>query len=534
MQSHGPAHSQYGLDHYGIHNVNAVYWNLSTPMLYEEAIRRYEARLTHLGPLVVRTGQHTGRSPNDKFIVREPSSEEHVWWGNVNRPLEPDEFERLRRRLLTYLQGQDLFVQDCFVAADPAYRQPIRVITETAWHSLFARNMFIQARPEQLETHVPQFTVIHTPNFSAIPEQDGTRSDVFIVINFAERLLFIGGTRYAGEIKKSVFTVLNYLMPQQGVLPMHSAANIGSDGGVAVFFGLSGTGKTSLSADPTRTLIGDDEHGWSERGVFNFEGGCYAKVIRLSPQAEPDIYETTRRFGTILENVGFDSTTGRLDLNDDSLTENTRAAYPISHIRNATRDGVGGHATNIIMLTADAFGVLPPIARLTPEQAVYYFLSGYSAKVAGTERGVTEPQATFSACFSEPFLALPPTTYARLLGERIARHHVDVWLLNTGWTGGPYGVGQRIRIDYTRAMLRAALSGALSTVSFETDPHFGLAVPVACPDVPADLLQPRNTWADRAAYNEQARKVAAMFAENFTAFAGQVPAGLAAAGPRPG
>jgi phosphoenolpyruvate carboxykinase (ATP) len=534
MQIQGTVQSQYGLDNHGIQNVNAVYWNLSTSQLYEEAIRRREGRLAHLGPLVVRTGQYTGRSPNDKFIVREPSSQDKVWWGKVNRTMEPDNFEMLHRRLLAYLQGKDLFVQDCFAGADPTYRLPIRVITETAWHNLFARNLFIQARREELATHVPQFTVINVPNFHAIPDMDGTRSEVFVAIHFGKQLVLIGGTQYAGEIKKSIFTVLNYLLPQQNVLSMHCSANIGPDGDVAIFFGLSGTGKTTLSADPSRTLIGDDEHGWSDRGVFNFEGGCYAKVIHLSPQAEPEIYETTRRFGTILENVGFDSDTGRLDLDDDSLTENTRAGYPISHIPNATRTGLGGHPSNIIMLTADAFGVLPPIAKLTPAQAMYHFLSGYTAKVAGTEKGITEPQATFSACFGAPFMALSPTVYARLLGEKITQHQVNVWLVNTGWTGGPYGVGKRMKIAYTRAMVHAALDGGLDDVPMTPDPNFGVAVPTTCLDVPAEVLNPRNTWADKAAYDAQARKLAGMFIENFKPFAGEVSAEVRDAGPKVG
>ncbi len=534
MPTQDTAHSHYGLENHGIKNVNSVYWNLSTPALYEEAIRRREGRLAHLGPLVVRTGQHTGRAPNDKFIVHEPTSEDKVWWGKVNRPMEPANFETLYRRLLAYLQGRDVFVQDCFAGADLQYRVPIRVITETAWHSLFARDMFIQATPEQLAEHVPQFTLINVPNFHAIPEVDGTRSEVFIVLNFEKRLVLIGGTQYAGEIKKSIFTLMNYLLPQQNVLSMHCSANIGPNGNVAIFFGLSGTGKTTLSADPNRTLIGDDEHGWSDRGVFNFEGGCYAKVIRLSPTAEPEIYETTRRFGTILENVAFDSATGRLNLDDDSLTENTRAAYPISHIPNATRDGLGGHPTNIIMLTADAFGVLPPIAKLTPAQAMYHFLSGYTAKVAGTEKGVTEPQATFSTCFGAPFMVLSPAVYANLLGEKIAKHKVNVWLVNTGWSGGPYGVGQRMKIAYTRAMVHAALEGALNDVPTIPDPIFGIAVPIACSNVPPEVLNPRNTWSDKAAYDAQARKLAGMFVENFKAFAGDVTAEVRAAGPKAG
>jgi phosphoenolpyruvate carboxykinase (ATP) len=531
MQTQGKYQSQYSLENHGIHNINAVYWNLGTPALYEEAIRRREGRLAHLGPLVVRTGQHTGRSPNDKFIVREPSSVDKVWWGKVNRAMEPASFEGLHRRLLAYLQGKDLFVQDCFAGADPQYRQPIRIISETAWHNLFARNMFIQAKPEELASHVPEFTVINAPSFHADPELDGTRSEVFIVIHFGQKLVLVGGTQYAGEIKKSIFTVLNYLLPQQNVLSMHCSANIGPGGDTAVFFGLSGTGKTTLSADPNRTLIGDDEHGWSDRGVFNFEGGCYAKVIRLSAQAEPEIYETTRRFGTILENVAFDSATGRLDLNDDSLTENTRAAYPISHIPNATRDGLGGHPQNIIMLTADAFGVLPPIAKLTPEQAMYHFLSGYTAKVAGTEKGVTEPQATFSTCFGAPFMVLSPTVYANLLGQKIAQHQVNVWLVNTGWSGGPYGVGQRMKIAYTRAMVHAALDGSLADVPTRPDPVFGVAVPTTCPNVPTEVLDPRQTWNDPTAYDAQAHKLATMFIENFKTFSDQVSPEVRAAGP---
>ncbi len=533
MQIIGKGSEALGLEVHGIHNQNVVYWNLSTPALYEEAIKRREGRLAHLGPLVVRTGQHTGRAPNDKFVVRETESEAKVWWGKVNRPMEPQQFRALHRRMLAYLQGKDLFVQDCFAGADPEFRMPIRVITETAWHSLFARNMFIRASQEELRSHEPQFVVLSAPGFHADPETDGTRSEVFIVLNFAERLVLVGGTQYAGEIKKSIFTVMNYLLPQRGVLSMHASANVGSEGDAAVFFGLSGTGKTTLSADPARALIGDDEHGWSDRGVFNIEGGCYAKAIRLSSSAEPEIHETTRRFGTILENVGFDSETGVLDLDDDSLTENTRAAYPISHIPNARRDGLAGHPRNIVMLTADAFGVLPPVAKLTPAQAMYHFLSGYTAKVAGTEKGVTEPQATFSACFGAPFMALSPTVYARLLGERIARHDVAVWLVNTGWSGGPYGVGQRMKIAHTRAMVGAALDGRLAGVPMRVDPVFGLAVPTACPDVPQQVLDPRSTWSDPSAYDAQAQKLAGMFRKNFEAFAADAPPEVAAAGPQP-
>src|SRR5215470_13769629 len=408
MEMQNSVHSQYGLENHGIRNINAVYWNLSTALLYEEAVRRREGRIAHLGPLVVRTGTHTGRSPNDKFIVEEPTSADKVGWGKVNRPMPVANFEVLYRRLLAYLQGKDLFVQDCFAGADREYRLPIRIITQYAWHSLFARNLFLLPIPEEAAAHMPEFTVIDVPEFHAVPEIDGTRSETFIVINFEKKLVLIGGTQYAGEIKKSIFSILNYLLPQKNVLSMHCSANIGPSGDVAIFFGLSGTGKTTLSADPLRTLIGDDEHGWSDHGVFNFEGGCYAKVIRLSPTGEPEIYDTTRRFGTILENVAIDTTSRRLDLDSDAFTENTRAAYPISHIPNATRTGKAGHPKVIIMLTADAFGALPPIARLSPAQAMYHFLSGYTAKVAGTERGITEPQATFSACFGSPFMALNP------------------------------------------------------------------------------------------------------------------------------
>jgi phosphoenolpyruvate carboxykinase (ATP) len=526
--------SGFGVEQHGLRGLGNVYWNLSTPMLYEEAIRRQECRLAEMGSMVVRTGQHTGRSPNDKFVVREPSSQDKIWWGKVNRPIEPEKFDRVRKRLFAFLKGRDLFVEDCFVGADPNYRLPVRVLTTRAWHSLFARTMFLQPCPEQLVEHVPGFTVIQAPGFQADPESDGTRSDVFILLNFAEKLVLIGGTEYAGEIKKSIFTVMNYLLPQRGVLSMHCSANVGADGDVAIFFGLSGTGKTTLSADASRTLIGDDEHGWSDDGIFNFEGGCYAKIIRLSPSAEPEIYATTRQFGTILENVGFDRTTGTIDLDDESLTENTRAAYPISLIPNASPDGLAGQPRTIFMLTADAFGVMPPIARLTPEQAMYHFLSGYTAKVAGTERGVTEPQATFSTCFGAPFMALPPTVYAGLLGERIAAREVAVWLVNTGWTGGPFGVGKRMEIGHTRSLIRAALAGQLDDVPTVRDPVFGVEVPQSCPGVPTEVLTPRRTWENPEAYDAQATRLAGMFAANFEQFASQVPAGVRHAGPAAG
>jgi phosphoenolpyruvate carboxykinase (ATP) len=524
--------SRYALQNHGIQNTGQEYWNLSTPALYEEAVRRREALIGHLGPLVARTGHHTGRSPNDKFVVREPSSEEKIGWGAVNRPFPPERFDALYQRLLAYLQAKDVFVQDCYAGADPDYRLPIRVLTETAWHSLFARNLFIQEHdPERLAAHVPEFTILHVPHFHADPQVDATASEAFILLNFGAKQAVIGGTAYAGEIKKSIFTVMNYLLPQRAVLTLHSSANVGPQGDVALFFGLSGTGKTALSTDPGRRLIGDDEHGWSDRGVFNLEGGCYAKVIHLSPKDEPEIYETTRRFGTVLENVAIDSASRHLDLDDASLTENTRAAYPISHLPNAERSGMAGHPRTIIMLAADAFGVLPPIARLTPEQAMYHFLSGYTAKVAGTEAGVTEPKATFSTCFGAPFMALPPTVYAGLLGERIAKHEVQVWLVNTGWTGGPYGEGHRMTIGYTRAIVRAAIEGRLSHIPTARDPIFGFEVPSACPDVPAEVLRPRETWKDPSAYDVQARKLQEMFAENFKQFTGSVSAEIAAAGP---
>ena len=522
-----------GLESHGIANVSRVYWNLGVPALYEEAIKRREAAISLNGPLVCRTGQHTGRSPNDKFIVREPSSAEKVWWSKVNRPMEIGHFDALRQRLLNYVEGRDLFVQDCYAGADPRYRLPVRIITEHAWHSLFARHMFIDV-PDAVgrPAHTPEFTVIDMPGFHAEPSHHGTNSEVFILLNFAKKLVLIGGTSYAGEIKKSIFTVMNYLLPLRNVLSMHCSANVGAADDVALFFGLSGTGKTTLSSDPDRRLVGDDEHGWSEEGVFNVEGGCYAKMIRLSPEAEPQIFATTRRFGTVLENVKMDMKARELDLNDDSFTENTRGAYPIEFIDNYLPGGQAGHPRNIIMLTADAFGVLPPIARLSPSGAMYHFLSGYTAKVAGTEKGVTEPKATFSTCFGAPFMVLHPTVYAKFLGDRIARHHTRVWLVNTGWTGGPYGTGSRMKIAHTRAMIRAALGGALDKVSYRTDAVFNLDVPERVPGVPTEALNPRNTWRDPAAYDEQARKLARMFTENFRAFEDDAVPEVKGAGPR--
>ncbi|RJP77514.1 MAG: phosphoenolpyruvate carboxykinase (ATP) [Candidatus Zixiibacteriota bacterium] len=531
----GYPQSHYGLDQHGLTNLGNVHWNHNTPRLYEAIIRRREGIVAHMGPIVVRTGSHTGRAAKDKFIVEEKSSRELVWWGAVNKPFPQNQFSSLFHRLQAYLQGKEVFVQDCYAGADPRYRKPIRVITENAWHNLFARTMFIQAPLEEadkLADHVPEFTVIQVPNFRALPDVDGTVSEAFIILHLGLRLVLIGGTAYAGEIKKSVFTWMNYLLPQQDVLTMHCSANVGAGGDVALFFGLSGTGKTTLSADPQRALIGDDEHGWSDDGIFNLEGGCYAKVIRLSPEGEPEIYQTTRRFGTILENVTYDPWTRRLDLDDATLTENTRAAYPLAHIPNSVENKRSGHPRNILMLTSDAFGVMPPLARLTPEQAMYHFMSGYTAKLAGTEAGLSpEPQAVFSACFGAPFMVLHPSEYADLLRERIARHQVNCWLVNTGWTGGPFGVGRRMPLEYTRTLVRNALTGALDDMPFHPDPIFQVLVPDHAPDVPSEILHPRNTWPDPKSYEVRARDLAARFAANFQQFEDQVPEEVRQAGP---
>jgi phosphoenolpyruvate carboxykinase (ATP) len=525
----GRAH---GLDEHGVRTSRPVHWNLPTAALYEHAIRREEGLLAAEGPLVCRTGTHTGRSPNDKFMVKEPSSEGHIAWGKVNRPLDVARFELLKRDMLAHLADRELFVQDLYAGADPKYRLSVRFIQELAWQNLFVRNLFIIPPAGDLAEFAPQFTVLTAPSFRAQPERHGTRSDVAVVVNVGSREVLIAGTSYAGENKKSIFTVLNYLLPLKGVLSMHCSANIGAAGDTALFFGLSGTGKTTLSSDPERRLIGDDEHGWSDEGIFNFEGGCYAKMIRLSAEAEPQIFETTRRFGTVLENVTLEPHTRGLDLDDASVTENTRGAYPIGFIDNAVPSGIGGHPTNIVMLTADAFGVLPPVARLSAEGAMYHFLSGYTAKVAGTEKGVKDPSATFSTCFGAPFLPLNPNVYARGLGERIARHQARVWLVNTGWTGGPFGVGSRMKIAHTRAMISAALSGELERANCQRHPIFNLEMPTSCPDVPAEVLDPRGTWSDAAAYDAQAKKLAAMFIDNFKAFEADVDRAVVAAGPR--
>jgi phosphoenolpyruvate carboxykinase (ATP) len=503
---------------------------LTAAELYECAVRRGEGRIAEHGALVVSTGKHTGRSPNDKFIVRDAKSEHTIWWGN-NRPLSPAHFAALKTDFLNHAKDCQLFIQDLHAGADPAQRLPVRVACEYAWHALFIRHLLIRPRQSDLAGFTPQLTIIDLPSFKADPARHGVRSETVIALNLAEGLVLIGGTEYAGEIKKAVFTVLNYLLPERGVMPMHCSANVGANGDTAIFFGLSGTGKTTLSADGGRTLIGDDEHGWSENGVFNFEGGCYAKVIRLSAQAEPEIFATTERWGTILENVALDPETRRVDLNDGSKTENTRAAYPLDFIPNASASGLAPPPRTIIMLTADAFGVLPPIARLTPSQAMYHFLSGYTAKVAGTERGVSEPQATFSTCFGAPFIPRHPRVYGELLRDLIARRRVKCWLVNTGWTGGAYGTGERMPIKVTRTLLNAALDGSLDRQPMRTDANFGFEVPVSAPGIDAAILDPRATWHDGHAYDEQARRLIAMFVANFEKFEADVGAEVRAAAP---
>ena len=526
--------SEFGLKNLGITNLRADYWNLPAEALYEEIVFRNEGQISHQGPIVVNTGKHTARAANDKFIVREPGSAEHVWWGEYNRPYDADKFEELFTRLQGFLQGRDLFIQDCFGGADPNYTLPLRIITEYAWQSLFARNMFILPETnEDYRRHVPQFTVICVPSFQSYPSIDGSPSKTFIALNLEQGLCIIGNTAYGGEIKKSVFTVLNYLLPLQNVMTMHCSANVGGDGDVALFFGLSGTGKTTLSADPERKLIGDDEHGWSDDGVFNFEAGSYAKIIQLSSTAEPQIFACTRKFGTILENVVYDPVTRLIDLDDDSITENTRASYPLEFIDNAVPEKKAGHPKNIILLTCDASGVMPPIARLTPDQALYYFISGYTSKVAGTEIGLgQDPEITFSACFGAPFMVHHPNFYADLLNKKITRYGVNCWLLNTGWVGGPYGIGKRISIKYTRAMLTAALSGALSDVTYTEDPIFGFEVPKHCPGVPDDVLNPAIAWPSESEYKIKYRDLASRFIDNFRKFEDQTDLTIRNSGPK--
>jgi phosphoenolpyruvate carboxykinase (ATP) len=523
---------QGSLDGQGLSPSGEVHWNLVAPVLIQQAIRRDEGQLADMGPFVAVTAPHTGRSPNDKFVVKEPGTEGDVDWGKVNQPISQAHFETLRADVQRYLDGrEELFVQDLYCGADPKYRLAVRYVSPNAWHMAFVRNMFIRPHASELPTFAPNFTVLHAPEFQADPARHGTRTGTFIVLDLAQRTILIGGTRYAGELKKAMFTVMNYYMPRQGVLSMHCSANLGPAGDTALFFGLSGTGKTTLSADPQRSLIGDDEHGWAPEGVFNYEGGCYAKVINLSAEGEPDIYRTTQMFGTILENVVLDPAKRTVKFEDQSITENTRASYPLHYIPNHVPNGRGGHPKNIVFLTADAFGVLPPVAKLSREQAMYYFLSGYTAKVAGTERGVTEPQATFSACFGGVFLVWHPTKYAELLGDLIDQHRSQVWLVNTGWSGGPYGVGKRMKLGFTRAMVHAALGGALEGTKTRTDPVFGLAVPQAIPNVPTEILDPRATWSDPAAYDAQAKKLAEMFRKNFEKF-GSVATKIRDAGPQ--
>lgn len=526
--------SDYGLENHGLTNLRKVYWNLPTESLYEEVAFRREGRITHQGPIVVESGKHTARAAGDKFVVRESSSEDHVWWGEYNRPYSPEKFNELVDRLQGFLQRRDLFVQDCYAGADPEFRMPVRIITEFAWHSMFARNMFILPQSqEEYRRHVPEFTVLAVPSFKAFRPIDATSSETFIVLNFKEKLCIIGDTAYGGEIKKSIFTVLNYLLPLRGVMPMHCSANMGEDGDAALFFGLSGTGKTSLSADPERRLIGDDEHGWSDEGVFNFEGGCYAKVIRLSPTAEPQIYACTRRFGSILENVIYDPVSRLIDLDDDEITENTRASYPLEYIGNALPEKRGGHPKNIILLTCDASGVMPPIARLSTEQAIYHFLSGYTSKVGGTEVGLgEEPEITFSTCFGAPFMVHHPAFYADLLKRKIERYGVNCWLLNTGWVGGAYGVGKRISIGHTRAILSAALSGKLEGVEYREDPVFGFDVPMTCEGVPDEVLDPVLSWPSEEEYFDKYRQLASRFRENFKKFQDESGEDVLAAGPK--
>lgn len=518
MKSTGtPSH--YGLDHHNLRNLQAVHWNLGAAELVEHVIHNREGELSAQGAVIVNTGQHTGRSPNDKFVCRDEAVESEIWWGKVNQPISVDKFNQIFGKVSAHLQGKVVYVQDMAAGADPAHSIPIRIISDKAYASLFARDLFIRLSTEKKVTQTPQFTLIHVPDFYADPQEDDTKSGTFIILNFTKGLVLIGGSSYAGEIKKAIFTVMNYLMPHTDVLPMHCSANINDKGEVALFFGLSGTGKTTLSSDPDRMLIGDDEHGWSTEGIFNFEGGCYAKTIKLRAEYEPLIWSAVGRFGTVLENVVYDPITRQPDFDDDRLTENTRGAYPIEYIPNHVPAGFAGHPNNIFFLSADAFGVLPPIARLTPEQAMYYFLSGYTSKLAGTEKGLgAEPQVTFSSCFGAPFLPLPPHVYADMLGRKIKTHNVRVWLVNTGWTGGGYGVGSRIKLPYTRAMLKSALNGTLDYSAMRKEPFFDLEIPAHCPGVPDEVLDPSLSWADADAYRAQAEKLVAQFKSNFTQY----------------
>ncbi len=530
MSTHSHPRSNTGLENLGLENNDKAIWNLTPSELYEEAIQNGEAVLTEDYALRVLTGKYTGRSPEDKFIVDQPEIHDDIDWGKINQPADEEVFDNLFKKATDYLQDKKLYVKDCYAGADEKYQLNVRVVSEAAYHGLFAHNMFIRPSKEELKTHEPDFTVLAAPNFKADPEVDGTKSEAFILVNFDKKIILIGGTLYSGEVKKGIFSVMNYLLPKQDVMAMHCSANMSTNGDTAVFFGLSGTGKTTLSSDQSRILIGDDEHGWSEDGVFNIEGGCYAKTINLSEKGEPLIYATTKMPGTILENVVLDEDRSP-NFDDTSYTQNTRCSYPIHYIPNASETGTGNHPSNVIFLTCDAFGVLPPISKLTPEQAMYHFISGYTAKVAGTERGVTEPQATFSACFGAPFMPLHPTVYAELLAEKIRTHNSTVWLLNTGWTGGPHGEGHRMELEYTRQMLSEALEGNLDDATFDIDPVFELAIPQQVNGVPDDILIPRNTWDDKDAYDKKAKHLAKMFAENFEQFENEASAELIKAGP---
>ncbi|MCF8473267.1 MAG: phosphoenolpyruvate carboxykinase [Emcibacter sp.] len=532
MKNIGKYISKHKLDLHDISNNENIFWNMGAEVLYEHSIKKNMGIVGKGGALVVETGVHTGRSANDKFMVHEDSSKDNIWWGKVNVSISEENFDKIHNQILNYFESRDLYVQDLYGGTDPSCRISVRAISESPWHSLFIRNLLVLPEDKDLSDFAPEFTILHAPELKVDPKDVGTKSETVITINLAKKLVLIAGTSYAGEMKKSVFSILNYLLPERGIMPMHCSANIGKNGDTAIFFGLSGTGKTTLSADPERTLIGDDEHGWSDSSVFNFEGGCYAKVIRLSKEAEPEIYATTSMFGTVLENVVIDTNTRELDLDDSSKAENTRAAYPLTSIPNTTEGGVGGHPKNIIMLTADAFGVMPPIARLTPEQAMYHFLSGYTAKVAGTEKGLgKEPQAVFSTCFGAPFMPRHPSVYGNLLREKIAKHEVTCWLVNTGWTGGVYGVGKRMPIKYTRALLHGALDGTLNDVEFRTDPNFGFEIPLSCPGVETSVLDPRSTWQDGNAYDEKAAHLVGLFRTNFKEYEGHVDDSIIAAGP---
>lgn len=516
----------------GLVNTGPIHLDYSASELIEHVIRRGEGRLAFGGSLVVETGVYTGRSANDKFIVEEPSSQDKVAWGKINVPISEEKYDKIRQKLLSFLQGRELFVQECRVGADPKHQRKVRVVNLWAWQSMFARSLFIHPRTFNAPINEPDYTVLSMPGFQADPQVDGTRSEAFILLHPGRREILIGGTGYAGEIKKSIFSVMNYLMPQEQVLPMHCSANVGMNGDVAIFFGLSGTGKTTLSTDPGRRMIGDDEHGWSDRGIFNFEGGCYAKVVNLSPHAEPEIWACTRKFGTVLENVILDPASRRVDLDDKTFTENTRAAYPLTSLPNIQPNGQGGHPNHVIMLTADAFGVLPPVSRLTPDQAMYHFLSGYTAKLAGTERGLTAPQATFSACFGEPFMVLDPVIYAQMLGEKLAKTGAQCWLVNTGWTGGPHGEGERMPIRETRAIIDRILANDLNETPTRTDEVFGLEVPIDIPRVNKDRLNPRETWKDPSSYDVKASFLADRFIENFKKFADRVSQSVLDSGPQ--